>query len=333
MTTTLPIAPAAQQSSAHGPAFDIAVARDGYAWWYLDAISDDHAHGLTVIAFIGSVFSPYYARARRRGTGVDPLDHCAINVALYRRGGGGRWSMTERGRGQVERDATTLRIGPSGLRWVGNMLRIDIDERGMPWPSRLRGCIELQAPRRFGHGVELAPRHRWGPVAPAARVEVDLAGARWAGAAYLDSNQGDEPLERAFRRWDWSRAHLADGASAVLYDVEPLAGAPVRIGLRFGTDGTVRPIEEAPERIALPPTLWRVPRFAHSDAGHPARVLETFTDAPFYARSMIEARWCGEPVVAMHESLSLARFDTRWVQAMLPFRMPRIGRLGSRGLR
>jgi carotenoid 1,2-hydratase len=35
------------------------VAPGGYAWWYLDALSDDGRHGLVVIAFIGSVFSPY----------------------------------------------------------------------------------------------------------------------------------------------------------------------------------------------------------------------------------------------------------------------------------
>ena len=35
--------------------------RDGYVWWYVDALSDDGRHGLTLIAFIGSVFSPYYA--------------------------------------------------------------------------------------------------------------------------------------------------------------------------------------------------------------------------------------------------------------------------------
>jgi carotenoid 1,2-hydratase len=31
-------------------------------------------------------------------------------------------------------------------------------------------------------------------------------------------------------------------------------------------------------------------------------------------------------VRAMHESLSLARFDSRWVQTLLPFRMPRSAR-------
>ena len=62
-----------------GPCFDQAVDPGGYAWWYIDAVSDDRRHGLTVIAFVGSVFSPYYAWTGRR----DPLNHCAVNVALY----------------------------------------------------------------------------------------------------------------------------------------------------------------------------------------------------------------------------------------------------------
>ncbi|MEP6836808.1 MAG: carotenoid 1,2-hydratase, partial [Bradyrhizobium sp.] len=61
------------------------VSPNGYAWWYVDALSDDGQYGITVIAFIGSVFSPYYAFARRKGP-ADPLNHCAINVAIYRKG-------------------------------------------------------------------------------------------------------------------------------------------------------------------------------------------------------------------------------------------------------
>ena len=41
-----------------GPRFDAPVPPGGYAWWYVDALSDDGRHGLTVIAFVGSVFSP-----------------------------------------------------------------------------------------------------------------------------------------------------------------------------------------------------------------------------------------------------------------------------------
>ena len=74
------------------PHFDQPVPRDGYLWWYLDALSDDGRHGLTLIAFVGSVFSPYYARARRQAP-TDPENHCAVNIAVY--GPGGRWAMKE----------------------------------------------------------------------------------------------------------------------------------------------------------------------------------------------------------------------------------------------
>jgi hypothetical protein len=49
-------------------------------------------------------------------------------------------------------------------------------------------------------------------------VEVSLTdpAARWSGHAYLDSNEGDEPVDRGFLEWDWSRAGLADGSTAVV---------------------------------------------------------------------------------------------------------------------
>ena len=54
---------------ARGPDFARLVHANGYAWWYVDALSDDGQNGITIIAFIGSVFSPYYAFARRKGVG------------------------------------------------------------------------------------------------------------------------------------------------------------------------------------------------------------------------------------------------------------------------
>ena len=82
---------------------------DGYRWWYLDALSSDARHGLTIIGFVGSVFSPYYAWARRKGP-ADADNHCALNVALYG-DAGHRWSMTERGARHVKREEPA---SPSG---------------------------------------------------------------------------------------------------------------------------------------------------------------------------------------------------------------------------
>ena len=100
--------------------FDQPVPAGGYAWWYIDAISDDGNHGLTLIAFVGSVFSPYYAWARRRAgpAGADPLNHCAVNVALYGRSGS-RWATYPRARlsrrraHQTPLEAETNTIAPT----------------------------------------------------------------------------------------------------------------------------------------------------------------------------------------------------------------------------
>ncbi len=105
-----------------GSRFDQPVPHNGYAWWYVDGLSDDGRYGLTVIAFIGSVFSPYYARARRRGM-ADPSDYCAINAVLYGPRGK-RWAMTERDRHALSRSDRHLCIGRSSLTDGGNELTI-----------------------------------------------------------------------------------------------------------------------------------------------------------------------------------------------------------------
>jgi carotenoid 1,2-hydratase len=234
--------------------------------------------------------------------------------------------MTERGRKQLHRDSSELVIGPSQLRWDGDGLNIEIDERGAPLPKRIRGRVRVRprALTRAPMDLDAEGRHRWWPIAPESRVEVELEqpGLRWSGNGYLDSNSGDEPLEAGFRNWDWSRSRLRQG-SAVLYDMTFHDGGRRSLALRFNRQGEVEPFEPPPA-AALPKTFWwRIPRATQSEPGSRASVLETLEDTPFYARSTVRAQLLGEPVTAFHESLSLTRFETRWVQMLLPFRMPR----------
>ena len=288
----------------------------GYGWWYVDALSDDRQHGLTIIAFIGSVFSPYYWWSGRR----DPLDHVALNVALY--GGGGRWAMTERGRGSLIRTRDTLAIGPSAMRWEGDTLVVDFDEVGAPLPRRLRGTARITPESLGDTGFPLDPagRHVWQPVAPRARVEVtlDAPALAWRGTGYIDSNRGTEPLEAGFADWQWSRAHLA-ADTLVFYEGLRRDGSDFALALRFDGQGRAEPVAPPPS-LTLPRTRWRVERRTRADA---AAVVRTWEDSPFYARSTIAARLFGEEVLSVHESLSLDRFRAPLVKAMLPFRMPR----------
>jgi carotenoid 1,2-hydratase len=307
------------------------VGSGAYLWWYLDAVSDDGRHALTLIAFVGSVFSPYYAWALRRGAqrGQPPSaeDFCSINVALYGRGVR-RWAMTERGRGQVRRSAHEFVVGPSRVHWDGQSVVFELDEWANPLPRRVRGRVRVwpQALSAFAAPLDTGGRHRWGPIAPCSRVELEFShpALRWAGHGYLDSNEGDEPIDTPFVDWDWSRASLSDGSTAVIYDVREKGGAERVITRRFFPDGRDEPFL-APPRQPLPASAWRVARQMRSEAGAAPRVLQTLEDTPFYVRSVLDSRLLGERVVSVHESLDLPRLVSTPVQWMLPWRMPRRG--------
>lgn len=248
-----------------------------------------------------------------------------MNVALYQRTSG-RWSLTERGQRDLTRRPDALQVGPSSLFYDGDALQVEVDERGWPVPRRLRGHVRLVPEIWGGQELVLAAKgdHRWWPIAPRARVEVNFAepAVRWSGTGYLDCNWGAEPLEQAFHSWSWSRAPLARGA-AVLYDVWPRHGSRRAMALRFDGSGAAQPMEPPPQRL-LPRTLFGIARQTRSESA--ATLVRTLTDSHFYARSMIKAKLCGESVVGVHESLSLDRFATRWAKLLLPFRMPRNAR-------
>ena len=302
------------------------MASGAYLWWYVDAISDDGRHALTLIAFVGSVFSPYYAWAQARNPATEAENHCAINVALYG-DAGRRWTMTERSKASLRRSADELAIGPSRLHWDGSSLLIELDEIGVPIPQRVRGRIRVwpQGLSSFSTALDDGGRHRWGPIAPCARIEVDLdkPGAKWAGQAYLDSNEGDEPIDRPFTEWDWSRAAMKDGSTAVIYDVRQKTGADRVIARRFTPDGASEDFAPPP-RQALPRTAWRIHRTMRTDPYEPAVVEQTLEDTPFYVRSVLQSGLLGERVTSVHETLNLPRVVARSTRLMLPWRMPRV---------
>ena len=271
--------------------------------------------------------------ARKADTPAE--DHCAINVCLYSPGAK-RWTMTERGARHVQRERHAFVVGPSRVEWKGDALEIAFDERSVPFMRAVRGSLRLY-PRALSQfhaaldaNLPLRGRHRWGPIAPCARIEVELQSPalRWQGHAYFDSNEGDEPIERAFLRWDWLRTANADGSTAVIYDVQPRdvrrSGASRLVAQRFAPDGSASAFETSPRQRLPPSTLWRIDRQVR--AADAPRVVRTLEDTPFYARSLIEMQGVGGEVVqAVHETLDVPRLVSPVVQAMLPFRMPRRG--------
>lgn len=232
--------------------------------------------------------------------------------------------MTERGRHDLHATPTTLAIGPSALQWDGTTLAIALDERTAPLPSRLRGTVHVTPSALLdrSRALDHDGAHRWQVLAPHARVEValDRPGVHWSGTAYVDTNRGSAPLEQAFSGWHWSRARLR-GGTAIFYDVAARDGRHRCLALHCKDDGRVSDFPP-PAVAALPRSGWDVARTTRADAGG-ASVVRTLVDAPFYARSLVASCTLRERVTAVHESLSLDRFNAPWVRALLPFRMPR----------
>lgn len=236
--------------------------------------------------------------------------------------------MTERGRRAVERGPDHLAIGPSRLTWRDDVLEARIAEFGAPLPFPVRGVVRVR-PRAWSRqtfALDAAGNHRWRPLAARADVEVafDEPAVAWRGEGYLDTNAGDEPLQHGFRGWHWSRAHRRRD-TAIFYDAERRDGTRIGLGLAIDADGAVRETPAPPVR-ALAGTGWRIDRRLRADAAAPLSAGRILEDTPFYARTTVHGAIGGEPSQIVHETLSLDRFRSPVVRAMLPFRMPRLVR-------
>ena len=279
-----------------------------------------------------------------------PERFAAVNLAIYdlreaeRRGGEpscAAWVMTEDAIGLDARSANELRCGGSRIAWVGDELHLEIDE-GRPWTGKsVRGRVVLRPSERFGPELTIdgAGRHRWYPVAPRAPVvvELDAPQLRFEGHAYHDANWGDEPLEAAFRDWDWCRFDFDDEAraagapeAAIIYDTRGPSGALQRHCLRIDA-GVMQPWESAHwERRALEMTGWKIPRTAKLPAHSELVSRRVLENTPFYARSLVDLELTADggdlrPLRAhgVHEQLDMRRFVATSTQLMLPFRMRR----------
>ena len=275
---------------------------------------------MSVIGFIGSVFSPWYRWSGRR----NPQNHVCINVATY--GPGGRFTMTDRGQTALRQTASRFEVGPSKMTWQGDHLVIDIDEvSSPPLVSRIRGQIRV-IPSAVT-GVELAlttdDSHVWRPFAPRARIEVEIdrPGWQWNGEGYFDANFGTRALEEDFSYWTWGRFPTRDGATC-FYDATRLDGSELAAGFRFDADGAARSVP-VPPKAHLPRALWAVKRETRGDVGARARQSLAMLDAPFYTRSAVETVIDGERTTGVHEALDLVRFRSPLLKPMLAVRVPR----------
>jgi carotenoid 1,2-hydratase len=239
------------------------------------------------------------------------------------------WALTEHP--QAFRDARSIAIGPSSASWEGDTLVLRLDERTAPGRGRLRGTVRVHPRVRLDEAITLDAEglHTWRPHAPLARVEValDAPNARWSGHGYVDGNDGECALEETFRGWSWSRALLPSSRVVLAYDTisrdggDGARGTGSRVSRIIDAHGTCSAIDLT--AASLRSTRWRIERTIRADAESAPVVARSLEDTPFYARALVDVTLDGEPARAMHEVLSLDRFQSGWVRFLLPFRMRR----------
>ncbi|MCP3135865.1 carotenoid 1,2-hydratase [Pyxidicoccus xibeiensis] len=289
-----------------------------YRWFYADVTAGPFS--AVCIFMLGSLFSPRYSVAARRGG--RPVEHSAVNFALYHEGVRRLWVLSEYARAEVESPGR-LRIGRSSLTYGdGGTVRMEVDDWTAPWGRPVRASLTLEPMTPVGEVVQLMPElpHYWQALAPRAqaRLDVPTLGIKADGLGYHDTNHGDELLGARLSGWHWARTHR-HGETVVDYHL-PDGVAPLRVVAGEGGVRCERGLtsELRPTNI----TGWglRVPSRLHAGnqlVGEP-RLLES---SPFYAR--LEARQGA--LDSMGEVADFRRFHSPFIRWMAHFRT-RMGR-------
>jgi carotenoid 1,2-hydratase len=282
-----------------------------YLWLYTDAVVGEIT--MVAIFLVGSVFSPrYVARAGR------PLDHCAVNVALYRRGRRVAWAFTEYP-GLAHVSPHGLAIGSSALRYgPDGTLVLTIAERTAPWGRPLRARLELTPACVSAAALPLdAERlHYWEPriVRARARLEVPALGIAGTGLGYHDANRGRVALGDGLPGWWWARVHAPD-ASLVRYCVHGHA-SEIRVSTHDGQEPTVVHAPAAARRRRR--SAWGLALPTDIGAGdRPVAARRLLESSPFYARQEAHA----DGVHALGESADFHRFRSPLIRWMAYCRM------------
>jgi carotenoid 1,2-hydratase len=280
-----------------------------YRWIYADFTRGDTT--AVFIFMVGSLFSPRYAVRGLRG--ARPVEHSAVNFALYRGGVRRTWVLSEYPTASLQA-GRVLRIGRSSLALgEDGAVHLSVDDRTAPWGQPVQASLVVRPGAPHGAPLRLLAGHPhfWQPLAPLASGTLTLDGEAVEGRVYLDTNHGDVPLGLGLDGWRWSRLHQ-DGATHVAYQVD---GAAEQLQ-----------VEASPGRltVARAPALqagvtrsgWGLALPTQIGAGgrlQPAgRLIES---SPFYAR--LEA---GEGGHALTEVADFARFRSPLIRWMAHFR-------------
>ena len=198
----------------------------------------------------------------------------------------------------------------------------------LPIPSQIRGTVRL-----IPDGAHAAARSSWTRAAAIAGgrspPRPGRGRAEQPGPALVRRRLSRHQCRRRSlwrtpsRPGTGARASTRKGA-AMLYDVERRSGAALALALRSTAPARSSSSNRRRSPLCRTTRWWRVARRTRADASHPATVRETLEDAPFYARSVLPPTSAGRASHGRAREPVARPLPHSWVQALLPFRMPRV---------
>jgi len=283
-----------------------------YRWLYMDLVAGDFS--AVVIFMLGSVFSPRYSVGAHRG--ALPLQHSAVNFALYHKGARWMWVLTEYPHAELN-TARELKIGRSTWTYdVNGHVRIRIEDQTFKGGLPARAEIDLipESPDYVDIQLVEGQPHWWRPLAARARatLRVPTHELEVEGRAYHDGNHGEELLGTGVPSWRWTRLHEKD-KTRVIY--EPPEGDAVYL---HASDGEIRMQRAAGPTVEMTRSSWglAVPKSLDGYAGTSLPAPQLLESSPFYAR--LEAE--GHGVHAMSEVANFQRFHSPYIRWMANYR-------------
>ena len=246
-----------------------------YRWYYFDVTAGDFT--AVVIFMVGSIFSARYSAGLKKG--ALPVEHSAVNFALYENGVRRHWVLSEYPAARVEHDGRTLRIGDSFMRYEAEgRVVAEVKDRSALWGAPVEARLEVDPAGPGGQPLELIEglSHVWHPIAPRGHGRVTLPQFTLDGSAYHDGNFGSVPLGSDCRGWDWVRVHTPL-MTEVRYQPWGETNGIRLVAHDSGVDVSRQPLEQAPSSR----TGWGLQVPTRLGGLLAPRLLES---SPFYAR-------------------------------------------------
>lgn len=232
--------------------------REGFEWWYFDALSEDGRDGVVIIFLDNFIFSPRYNAKNKKHPirqGIKNTLHLrsredaaesripAVAFIFYHNGKPIYRAINEfpaddfhasqnHPECRIGRNSFTFKSAPYG---TGYLLSIDLM---LPRKCRLKADFEwlsIESDFLEGEKAETA-NHFWNLVAPRADVSGRIVVTdrksknydtiHFRGTGYHDHNLDNRWLPETVRDWHWGRAHFLD-STAVFYRYNEYKQKPI----------------------------------------------------------------------------------------------------------